>query len=101
MARARSKATARVRLNLEIVGITAIGIAVICGVSLAFPHLAGSFGGWTAATLRRLFGGGAALFPVLLACLGAIVFLEVNVPRMVASFGSAALAFLLMLDAAL
>jgi S-DNA-T family DNA segregation ATPase FtsK/SpoIIIE len=101
MARARSKATARVRLNLEIVGITAIGIAVICGVSLAFPHLAGSFGGWTAATLRRLFGGGAVLFPVLLACLGAIVFLEVNVPRLIASFGSAALAYFLMIDAAL
>jgi S-DNA-T family DNA segregation ATPase FtsK/SpoIIIE len=101
MARARSKATARARLNLEIVGITAIGIAVICGVSLAVPHLAGSFGGWTAATLRRLFGGGASLFPVLLAAMGAIVFLEVNVPRLITSFGSAALAYFLMIDAAL
>ena len=101
MARARSKATARARLNLEIVGIAAIGIAVLCGVSLAVPHLAGSFGGWTAATLRILFGGGAALFPVLLAALGAIVFLEVNVPRLIASFGSAALAYFLMFEAAL
>lgn len=101
MARARSKATARARLNLEIVGITAIGLAVLCGVSLAVPHLAGSFGGWTASTLRLLFGGGAALFPVLLAALGAIVFLEVNVPRLVATFGSAALAYFLMIDAAL
>ncbi len=101
MARARSKATARARLNLEIVGITAIGLAVLCGVSLAVPHLAGSFGGWTASTLRLLFGGGAALFPVLLAVLGAIVFLEVNVPRLVASFGSAALAYFLTFDAAL
>jgi DNA segregation ATPase FtsK/SpoIIIE, S-DNA-T family len=101
MARARSKATARARLNLEIVGITAIGLAVLCGVSLAVPHLAGSFGGWTASTLRLLFGGGAPLFPVLLAALGAIVFLEVNVPRLVASFGSAALAYFLTIDAAL
>ncbi|HEY1977783.1 MAG TPA: DNA translocase FtsK [Candidatus Baltobacteraceae bacterium] len=101
MARARSKATARARLNLEIVGITAIGLAVLCGVSLAVPHLAGSFGGWTASTLRLLFGGGAALFPVLLAAMGAIVFLEVNVPRLIASFGSAALAYFLMIDAAL
>jgi DNA segregation ATPase FtsK/SpoIIIE, S-DNA-T family len=101
MARARSKATARARLNLEIVGITAIGLAVLCGVSLAVPHLAGSFGGWTASALRLLFGGGAALFPVLLAAMGAIVFLEVNVPRLIASFGSAALAYFLMLEAAL
>ena len=101
MARARSKATARARLNLEIVGLTAIGLAVLCGVSLAVPHLAGSFGGWTASTLRLLFGGGAALFPVLLAAMGAIVFLEVNVPRLIASFGSAALAYFLMIDAAL
>src|SRR5215469_15010431 len=101
MARARSKATARARLNLEIVGITAIGLAVLCGVSLAVPHLAGSFGVWTASTLRLLFGGGAALFPVLLAVLGAIVFLEVNVPRLIASFGSAALAYFLMFDAVL
>ncbi|HZZ01040.1 MAG TPA: DNA translocase FtsK [Candidatus Baltobacteraceae bacterium] len=101
MARARSKATARARLNLEIVGITAIGLAVLFGVSLAVPHLAGSLGVWTASTLRLLFGGGAALFPVLLAAMGAIVFLEVNVPRLIASFGSAALAYFLMLDAAL
>jgi S-DNA-T family DNA segregation ATPase FtsK/SpoIIIE len=101
MARARSKATARARLNLEIVGIAAIGLAVLCGVSLAVPHLAGSFGGWTASTLRLLFGGGAALFPVLLAATGIIVFLEVNVPRLIASFGSAALAYFLMFVAAL
>jgi S-DNA-T family DNA segregation ATPase FtsK/SpoIIIE len=101
MARARSKATARARLNLEIVGIVAIGLAVLCGVSLTVPHLAGSLGGWTAAVLRRLFGGGAGLFPVLIALLGAIVFLEVNVPRMIAGLGSAALAYFLMIDTAL
>ncbi|HVA32665.1 MAG TPA: DNA translocase FtsK 4TM domain-containing protein, partial [Candidatus Baltobacteraceae bacterium] len=100
MARARSKATARARLNLEIVGIAAIGLAVLCGVSLAIPHLAGSFGGWTADALRRLFGAVAPLFPVLVALFGAIVFLEVNVPRMIAGWGSAALAYFLMLDAA-
>jgi S-DNA-T family DNA segregation ATPase FtsK/SpoIIIE len=101
MARARRKATARTRLNLEIVGIAAIGLAVLCGFSLAIPHHAGSIGGWTADALRRLFGGGAPLFPVLVALLGAIVFLEVNVPRMVAGFGSSALACFLIVDAAL
>src|SRR5579862_1671320 len=100
MARARSKATARARLNLEIVGIAAIGLSVLSAVSLAFPHLAGSLGGGTAAVLRGLFGGTAPLFPVLLALFGAIVFLEVNVPRLIASFGSAALAYFFILSGA-
>jgi DNA segregation ATPase FtsK/SpoIIIE, S-DNA-T family len=101
MARARSRAAARARFNLEIAGIAAIGVAVICGMSLAFPHLAGSFGGWTASMLRRLFGGGAGLFPVLLAILGAIVFLELNVTRMIAAFGCSAMAYFLIFEAAL
>jgi DNA segregation ATPase FtsK/SpoIIIE, S-DNA-T family len=100
MARARRKAIAKRKLNLEIVGIAAIGLAVLCGVSLAIPHHAGSIGGWTADTLRRLFGGAAPLFPVLVALLGAIIFLEVNVPRMIAGLGAAALVYFLILDAA-
>jgi DNA segregation ATPase FtsK/SpoIIIE, S-DNA-T family len=101
MARARSRATARARYNLEIAGIAAIGVAVVCGVSLAVPHLAGSFGGWIAVTLRHLFGGAAALFPVLLLLLGVIVFLEVNVRRIISGFGSTALAYFFILEAAL
>ncbi len=97
----RRKTSARARLNLEIVGIAAIGLAVICGVSLALPHHSGNFGLWIGDSLRRLFGGAAPVFPVLVALFGAIVFLEVNVPRMIASFGSAALAYFLILDAAL
>jgi S-DNA-T family DNA segregation ATPase FtsK/SpoIIIE len=100
MARARSRATARARLNLEIVGIAAIGLAVLCAVSLAAPHLAGSLGGWTATVLRRVFGDTAPLFPVLLGVFGAIVFLEVNVPRLIAAFGSAALVYFFILSAA-
>ncbi len=49
--------------------------------------------------LRQLFGGAAPLFPVLVALLGAIVFLEVNVPRMIAGLGTSALAYFLILDA--
>src|SRR5579862_6590264 len=100
MARARRKTAPRKKLNLEIVGIAAIGLCVLCGISLAFPHHVGSFGGWTADALRRLFGGAAPLFPVLVALFGAIVFLEVNVPRMIASLGSTALAYFLIVDAA-
>jgi DNA segregation ATPase FtsK/SpoIIIE, S-DNA-T family len=95
----RRRAYARTRLNLEILGIAAVAFAVFCGVALAFPHHAGAVGNWTAALLRRLFGGTAPLFPVLVALLGTIIFLEVNVPRMIAGMGSTALAYFLTIDA--
>jgi DNA segregation ATPase FtsK/SpoIIIE, S-DNA-T family len=103
MARARSerRRRARNRLNLEIVGIAAIALAVLCGIALALPHHAGSIGTGSAEMLRRLFGGAAPLFPVLILLFGAIVFLEVNVPRMIVAFGTTALAYFLILDAAL
>jgi DNA segregation ATPase FtsK/SpoIIIE, S-DNA-T family len=99
MARTRRRASARTRLNLEIVGIAAVALAVFCGIALAVPHHAGAMGAWTAAELRRFFGGTAPLFPVLVALLGTIVFLEVNVPRTIAWFGSTALAYFLILCA--
>ena len=101
MARNRRRANARTRLNLEIVGIAAIALAVLCGIALAVPHHAGSIGGWTAEGLRRLFGAAAPLFPVLVAILGAIVFLEVNVPRIIATWGTSALAYFLLAAAML
>ncbi len=101
MARARRRATAKTRLNLEIVGIAAFGLALLCGIALAIPHHTGSAGAWTAGALWRLFGGAAPLFPVLVALLGAIVFLEVNVPRMITGLGSTAVAYFLIVDAAL
>jgi S-DNA-T family DNA segregation ATPase FtsK/SpoIIIE len=99
MARVRRKANAR-KLNLEIVGIGAIGLALLFGIALALPEHAGNIGRMTAGGLRHLFGGAAPLFPVLVALFGAIVFLEINVPRMIAGLGSAALAYFLMIDAA-
>ncbi len=99
MARVRRKANAR-KLNLEIVGIGAIGVALLFAIALALPEHAGNIGRFTAGGLRHLFGGGAPLFPVLIALFGAIVFLEINVPRMIAGLGSAALAYFLMIDAA-
>ncbi|HTU69288.1 MAG TPA: DNA translocase FtsK [Candidatus Baltobacteraceae bacterium] len=100
MARVRRKASAR-KLNLEIVGITALSVALLLGIALATPGHAGNAGRAVASGLRGLFGGGAPLFPVLIALLGAIVFLEINVPRMVANLGSSALSYFLMIDAAL
>ncbi len=99
MARVRRKANAR-KLNLEIVGIGAFGLALLFGIALALPEHAGNVGRFTAGGLRHLFGGGAPLFPVLVALFGGIVFLEINVPRMIASLGSAALAYFLMIDGA-
>jgi S-DNA-T family DNA segregation ATPase FtsK/SpoIIIE len=99
MARARRKATAR-RLNLEIVGIAAIALAVLCVISLAVPHHSGSAGRWISDTLRGLFGGAAPLFPVLVALFGAIAFLEINVRRTIAGPGTSALVYFLIVDAA-
>jgi S-DNA-T family DNA segregation ATPase FtsK/SpoIIIE len=99
MARTRRRAYARTRLNLEIVGIAAVALAVFCGVALAVPHHSGAIGGWTAVELRRLFGDAAPLFPVLIALFGAIVFLEINVPRMIAGLGTSALAYFLLVTA--
>jgi DNA segregation ATPase FtsK/SpoIIIE, S-DNA-T family len=100
MARVRRKASAR-KLNLEIVGIAALSVALLCGIALAIPGATGNVGRALAGGLRELFGGGAALFPVLVALLGAIVFLEINVPRMIATLGSSALSYFLIIDAAL
>ena len=99
MARVRRKANAR-KLNLEIVGIAALAVALLCGIALAVPGHAGNVGHALAGGLRELFGGGAALFPVLVALLGGIIFLEINVPRMIATLGTSALSYFLMIDAA-
>lgn len=100
MARVRRKASAK-KLNLEIIGIVAIGFAILFGIALALPEHSGNVGHITAVGLRHMFGGGAPLFPVLIAIFGAIVFLEINVPTLIASYGSAALAYFLLLDGAL
>ncbi|HEY1883439.1 MAG TPA: DNA translocase FtsK 4TM domain-containing protein [Candidatus Cybelea sp.] len=99
MARSRRRANAKNRLNLEIVGIAAIATAVLCGIALAFPHHSGSVGSWTSNGLRYLFGDSAGLFPALVAFVGAIVFLEINVPRMVGTLGTSALAYFLIITA--
>jgi S-DNA-T family DNA segregation ATPase FtsK/SpoIIIE len=100
MARVRRKASAR-KLNLEILGIAAIGLAILLGIALAIPDHSGNIGRAVAGGLRHYFGSGAPLFPVLVALLGGIVFLEINVPRMVAFLGTSALAYFLMIEGAL
>src|SRR5579885_276247 len=99
MARVRRKASPKARLNFEIAGIAAIGLAVLIGIALLLPHGTGVVG-FAARGLWALFGGAASLFPVLVALFGAIIFLEINVPRMIATLGCASAGYFLIIDAA-
>ncbi|MBV8689364.1 MAG: DNA translocase FtsK 4TM domain-containing protein [Candidatus Eremiobacteraeota bacterium] len=102
MARVRRKATAKARWNYEIAGIAALGLAVLLGIALLVPAAhAGVIGARVAAALHALFGNAAALFVLLVAICAAIVFLEINVPRLIATFGLVALSYFLLIDAAL
>ncbi len=89
----------RLRFNLEITGIAALGLAMLLGVALAAPAHSGALGAAAAHGLVATFGGVAWLVPVLIAILGGIVFLEINVPRMIATLGFASLSYFLLLDA--
>ncbi len=89
----------RVRLNLEIAGIAAFGLALLLGLSLAAPAHTGAIGAWLAHALAGAFGGAAWLVPILVAIVGGIVFLEINVPRRIATFGFASLCYFLIADA--
>ncbi len=100
MARVRRKATSKNRLNLELIGIAAIGLAVLLGIAVLLPSHAGFLGTHAEMALRRFFGDGAPFFPVLVAIFGAVIFLEINVPRMIATLGASALGLFLILDAA-
>jgi len=88
------------RWNYEIAGIIALGIALLLAVSLIAPpaHI-GVLGAYTAAALHAFFGLAAGWFPLLVALLATIVFLEINVPRMIATLGGAACAYFLIVDA--
>jgi S-DNA-T family DNA segregation ATPase FtsK/SpoIIIE len=101
MARVRRKATAKTRLNFEIAGIAAIGLAALLGIALALPAgRSGIAGAAMAHALGWLFGSMAPVFPVLVVLFGAIIFLEINVPRMMATLGTAAAAYFLLADVA-
>jgi S-DNA-T family DNA segregation ATPase FtsK/SpoIIIE len=101
MGRVRRKTSATMRWNLEIAGIVALGFALLLGVALvAPPARTGVLGASTAFALHALFGIAAGLFVVLIALVAAIVFLEINVPKMIATLGAAACAYFVIVDAA-
>jgi DNA segregation ATPase FtsK/SpoIIIE-like protein len=89
----------RMRPNLEIAGISAFGLAMLLGIALAAPARSGALGAGMAHALTAGFGSAAWLVPVLVALVGGIVFLEINVPRMIATLGFAALCYFLIADA--
>jgi DNA segregation ATPase FtsK/SpoIIIE-like protein len=100
MARVRRKPSVTTRWNYEIAGIIALGIALLLAVSLIVPPAhTGLFGYYTALALHALFGRAAGWFPLLVALIATIVFLEINVPRMIATLGGAACAYFLIVDA--
>ena len=83
----------RMRLNLEIAGIAAFVLALLSGIALAAPGHAGAFGAGLAWALGAAFGKAAWLVPLLVALIGGIVFLEINVPRMIATYGFGAFCY--------
>ena len=104
MARVRRKANATMRWNFEDNG---------AGRVRRSPCAVGHLPRFAAGTRRDLvdshvahapahvlFGAASALFPILIAVLGAIVFLEINVPRMIASLGTASLGYFIVVDTA-
>ncbi len=91
----------RMRLNLEITGIAALGLALILGVALVAPAHSGAFGAAIARGLDAAFGGAAWLVPVVVAIFGGIVFLEIDVPRTIATLGFASLCYFFIIDAVL
>jgi S-DNA-T family DNA segregation ATPase FtsK/SpoIIIE len=102
MARVKRKPSASMRWNLEITGIVSLGIALMLGVMLVAPaSRIGFAGNATVAGLHALFGIGAGLFVVLIAIVAAIVFLEINVPRMIATLGGAACTYFVIIEIAI
>jgi S-DNA-T family DNA segregation ATPase FtsK/SpoIIIE len=102
MARVRRKPSVTTRWNYEIAGIVALGIAILLAVALIVPPAhTGLVGVEAALALHVLFGFAAGWFPLLIALLATIVFLEINVPKMIATLGGAACAYFLIVDAAL
>jgi S-DNA-T family DNA segregation ATPase FtsK/SpoIIIE len=98
--RRKPAARSRLRQNGELVGIAALGLAVFFGIALALPSSrAGLVGSLTVWTLHALFGRAAVYFPVLIGLAGAIIFLEINVPQMIAVLGGGALGYFLIVCA--
>ena len=95
MARVKRRAAAS-RLNLELVGIGLLGLAALLAVTVVAPRHAGALGAWVGWAIGNLFGRAAGAFPMLIAVLAGIVFLEISVPQMIGTLWVAACAFFML-----
>jgi S-DNA-T family DNA segregation ATPase FtsK/SpoIIIE len=87
------------RLNLEIAGIAAFGIALLLAIALFAPTGSGAIGAALAHALHVAFGNAAWFAPVVVAIIAGIVFLEINVPRQIATLGFASVCYFCIVDA--
>jgi S-DNA-T family DNA segregation ATPase FtsK/SpoIIIE len=87
------------RLNLEIAGIAAFGIALLLAIALFAPTGSGAIGAALARALHVAFGNAAWFAPVVVAIIAGIVFLEINVPRQIATLGFASVCYFCIVDA--
>ncbi len=87
------------RINLEIAGIAAFGIALLLAIALIAPAGSGAIGAALAHGLHAWFGRAAWLVPFVAALLAGIIFLEINVPRQIATLGFASFAYFCIVDA--
>ena len=95
----KARAAKQLHLNLELAGIAAFVLAFISGIALWTPAHSGALGAALARGLGAGFGSAAWLVPILIALLGGIVFLEINVPRTIAREGFAAFCYFVLADA--
>ena len=87
------------RINLEIAGIAAFGIALLLAIALIAPAGSGAVGAALAHALHGWFGRAAWLVPLVVAIFAGIVFLEINVPRQIATLGFASFCYFCIVDA--
>ena len=95
----KARAAKQLHLNLELAGIAAFVLAFISGIALWAPAHSGALGAALAHVLGAGFGSAAWLVPLLVALLGGIVFLEINVPQTIAREGFAAFCYFVLADA--
>jgi DNA segregation ATPase FtsK/SpoIIIE, S-DNA-T family len=82
--------------NDEILGIAAFGFALLLTIALLLPTHSGQLGAFVARMLHVLFGATAWLFPLLIAVIGMIIFIEIDIPRLMATLGFASCSYFLI-----
>ena len=94
----RRNAVPRQRIDLELYGVAAIGLAIFLGIAMVTPpHRAGAIGAFVRWPLVSLFGSFAAGFPIALGLSGAVCFLELGEAGVILTLSLAFFAYLILL----